>query len=290
MIVILLVIVLEEEARITMTIKRTSTRQSTTRASPLQFGYEIIPLVQKQTCPQINDSGFAFALRPSFIRALNTFDRHLLREWLRILGLVLLATLGLLLAQVMYDDFRHLSEIGARGLDLLLYVFVTIPSFLMIVLPLALLVSLLYVLGQLHRTNEITAMRAAGVGFFRLTRPIWLVGLLCCGLSWWLNAKVVPWSVEKSRVLKENLQYRYQANRLPADQVGAVTNVAFDNAQGQRLWFLNRYSGLTRRGYGVTVSILDRARHESSRLRRDWSVAGRDAGRVGVQKRPRTRV
>ena len=213
--------------------------------------------------------------------ALNTFDRHLLREWLRILGLVLLATLGLLLAQVLYDDFRRLSELGARGLDLWMYVFVTIPSFLMVVLPLALLISLLFVLGQLHRANEITAMRTAGVGFFRLTRPIWLVGLMCCGLMGWLNTTVVPWSVEKSRELKENLQFRYQANRLAVDRVGAVNSVGFDNPQGHRIWFFNRYSRFTRTGraYGATVSVLDSKRRESTRLLA--AEAWRDEARGG---------
>jgi len=42
----------------------------------------------------------------------NTFDRHLLREWLQILGMVLAATCGLLLVQVLYDDFRDLRVTG----------------------------------------------------------------------------------------------------------------------------------------------------------------------------------
>lgn len=98
------------------------------------------------------------------IGSLNTFDRHLLREWLTILSLVLCAMLGLLLVQVLYDDFRSLRDVGARGLDLAMYVLVTIPSYLALVLPLALLVSLMFVLGKLHRANELTALRAAGWG------------------------------------------------------------------------------------------------------------------------------
>jgi lipopolysaccharide export system permease protein len=197
---------------------------------------------------------------------LNTFDRHLLREWLKILGLVLLALVGLLVVQVMYSDFRGLRDNGARAGDIWMYLFVTIPSFLRVVLPVALLVSLLFVFGQLHRANELTAMRAAGVGFLRLTRPVWMIGLLCCGLSWWLNATIVPWSVEQSRAIEENLQIRQQANRVPSDRRGASTAVAFDNPSANRMWFLNRYSRFTRKAYGATVSLLDKDRHESTRL------------------------
>jgi lipopolysaccharide export system permease protein len=201
------------------------------------------------------------------MRAVNTFDRHLLREWLQMLGLVLAATCGLLLVQVLYDDFRQLRELGAAGSIFWRYLLVTVPSFLSVVLPLALLVSLLYTLGKLHRANELTAMRAAGVGFARLTAPIWLIGILCCGLSWWINTTVVPWSVEESRAMKDELEFRHQTTKaLPADRVGAVTSVAFDNLIERRMWFFNRYSKATDRGYGVSVSMLDRTRREVARL------------------------
>ena len=72
-------------------------------------------------------------------------------------------------------------------------------------LPLTLLVSLLYTLGQMHRHHEFTALRAAGISLWRITAPVWFVGLLCCGLLGWLNASVVPWSVEESRALLERL-------------------------------------------------------------------------------------
>jgi lipopolysaccharide export system permease protein len=197
----------------------------------------------------------------------NTFDRHLLREWLQILGLVLAATCGLLLVQVLYDDFQHLRDLGARGSMFWHYLVVRMPSFLSVVLPLALLVSLLYALGKLHRANELTAMRAAGVGFARLTAPIWVVGVLCCALSWWLNATVVPWSVEESRAMREALQFRHEsAKSLTPDRIGAVNSVAFDNPLGRRMWFFNRFSKHTQHGYGVTVSQLDAARRELTRI------------------------
>jgi lipopolysaccharide export system permease protein len=197
---------------------------------------------------------------------LNTFDRHLLREWLQILGLVLLATCGLLVVQVLYDDFRSLRELGARGWVLWRYLAVTLPSFLAVVLPVALLISLMYTLGKLHRSNELTAMRAAGVGFMRLTAPVWFVGVLCCGLSWWLNTTVVPWSVEQSRSLRDELVFQRDAKSLTPDRVGAAYSVAFDNTRERRMWFFNRYSRFTKHGYGVEVSELDAKRRDVVRI------------------------
>jgi lipopolysaccharide export system permease protein len=197
---------------------------------------------------------------------LNTFDRHLLREWLTILGLVTVLTCGLLVVQVMYDDFRDLHEAGAKAADLALYILVAIPGFLALTLPIVLLVSILFVLGKLHKSNELTAMRAAGVGYCRLMAPIWLVGLICCALSYWLNSYVDPWSVGKTRVMKEAIQFRKQAQSIPQDMIGAVYSVGFDNPYPRRMWFFNRYSKYTLKAYGASVTEMDARGRETNRI------------------------
>jgi len=197
---------------------------------------------------------------------LNLIDRYLLREWLKMLGLVIAATLGLLLMQAMYDDFRDLINDDAAAVDILVYYGVKLPSYLSVVLPLALLVSLLYTLGQMHRNNEITAMRAAGVGLFRITRGIWAAGVLLCGVTWYINATVIPWSVEESRAIRENLEFRKEAKGEALDRVGMRPGVTFENQREGRMWFFNRYSQFTRKGYGVTVVQIDAQRRELYRL------------------------
>jgi lipopolysaccharide export system permease protein len=126
----------------------------------------------------------------------------------------------------------------------------------------------MFVLGKLHRANEFTALRAAGVGLTRITAPVWVVGVLACGLSWWLNTSVVPWSVEQSAELHDNLRGRKEALATPPDRVNAVYSVGFDNPRARRMWFFNRYSKFAHggRGYGVTVSMLDARRREVTRL------------------------
>jgi lipopolysaccharide export system permease protein len=199
---------------------------------------------------------------------LNLIDRYLLREWLKILVLVLSATVGLLLIQAMYDDFRDLLDKGADVSDIVVYFAIKTPSFLAIVMPIILLVSLLFTLGQLHRNNEIIALRAAGVGIFRITRSIWVSGVLLCGVVWALNASVVPWSVEASRALLEEIDFRHQSQSTPADHIGITRVVTFDNQRQGRMWFINRYSRFVRGGkaFGVMVSELDPQRREKTRI------------------------
>ena len=196
---------------------------------------------------------------------MNILERYILREWLEALALVLAVTLGVLLLQEMYDNFSDLLDQGASAADIAVLYSVRMPSFLTVVLPLDVLISLLYSLGQLHRNNEFTAMRAAGLGFFRLTRGIWVIGALCCGLMWLCNARVVPWSVEESRRIEEGIRFRHEARTEGVESAGLVKSVTFDNRPDGRLWFINRYSRFTGRAYGVTVSIMDGRRREITR-------------------------
>lgn len=193
-------------------------------------------------------------------------DRYLLREWLKILGLILCATMGLLLMQALYDDFRDLLEINVGFDEILTYYAVLMPSYFSIVLPLALLLSLLFVLGKLHRNNEIMAIRAAGLNIFSTTRALWLAGVVACGITLLLNARVVPWSVERARSLKESYRIQAQLKMPMTSSVGMVQSVAFDNHRANRMWYINRYSRIEQKAYGVTVSELDARRREKTRL------------------------
>ncbi|MDF9827840.1 LPS export ABC transporter permease LptG [Ereboglobus sp. PH5-5] len=200
-------------------------------------------------------------------RFLKTIDRHILREWLGFLLIVVLATLGMLLVQCMIQDFGDLRNKGANIVDMGQYFAVRVPSFLSFVLPIILLVSLLYVLGRLHRGNEITAMRAAGLGYGQITRSIWVVGVLMCGVMWWLNASIVPWSVEKSLTMLQELGFRNEAKAATdAGSIGVTRMVTFDNDREGRIWFMNRYSRYAQRGYGVTVSEFTVRRQEKLRI------------------------
>jgi lipopolysaccharide export system permease protein len=193
-------------------------------------------------------------------------DRHILREWLEILALVLAATLGLLVMHSLYDDLEDLLRDGAVAGEIVAYCMIRVPGFLATLLPLCLLVSLLYSLGRLHHANEITALRAAGIGLGRITRSVWIAGLGFCALVWWLNSSVVPWSVEEARRMRETLQLRQEMAGKAADQVGVRPAVTFDNLAAGRVWFFNRYSKFTRKAYGVSVSLLDEQGRERTRL------------------------
>ncbi|MFI5337455.1 MAG: LptF/LptG family permease [Opitutales bacterium] len=196
---------------------------------------------------------------------MNTIDRYLLREWLGILGLILCATIGLLVMQALYDSFRDLIDLHVGLGDMLLYYVVLLPSYFSVVLPISLLLSLLFVLGKLHRNNEILAIRSAGLNIFATTRSLWLASFVFCGLSLLLNARVVPRSVEASNRLMEGFELAADVRKTGGGTFGIVNSVAFDNTRAHRLWYINRYARFAGIAYGVTVSELDAKRREHTR-------------------------
>ena len=197
---------------------------------------------------------------------MNTFDRYIFTEWLKAFLLTVAATLGILVLEDLYDDLEDLLEDGATLSQIVLYYMVRTPSFLPTIIPVALLISLLFCLGRLHRNHEIISMQAAGLSLLHITRSLWIgSAVLAFGLLG-LNAKIVPWSVEQSRLFAQNLEFAHEAQIGGKESVGLIYNLSFDNRKENRLWLMNRFSQYTYQGFGVHVFIMDNQGREHERI------------------------
>jgi LPS export ABC transporter permease LptG len=194
-------------------------------------------------------------------------SRHVLREWLTIFVIVMAAIYGLRLMIEVSDSFPDLRRYGATGSEVLHYYAVISPSFLTYVLPIAVMVSLLYALGQLHRNNEIVAMRSAGVSLWTITRSIWVGVTLLSVLQFNMNSSIVPWSVEEARLIRTNLEFRWLvAQGRAADEIGAEYNLGYDNRHDRRLWQISKFSRYDHSATGIHVSVLDAGHNEIRRV------------------------
>lgn len=184
-------------------------------------------------------------------------DRYILSEWFKVFFLTLLVMYGLLLLSDMQNNLQDLLGYDATTEEILTYYAVLLPGFLPVVLPLSFMISLLFSLSQLHRNHEITALRAAGLSLFRITRSLWLAGFLLSLLLFQFNATVIPAAVEESRRLWNDLAFsKALEDEIPAEEVGLLYNLTFFNRKDGRLWFLNRFNEYNYRAYGITVSVI----------------------------------
>ena len=168
-------------------------------------------------------------------------DRYLLRE---LLVPFIYCLSGFLIFWISLDLFSELAsfeQLKLKGLDVVRYYFIRTPEFLVLVVPIALLLALLYALTNHARHQELTAMRAAGVSLWRLALPYLAVGgLLSLGVLA-LNELWVPESSEAAEVI---LNFRQQS-QTNANAGHWERRVGFTNAREKRMWFMAAYNLVT---------------------------------------------
>src|SRR5437870_6212346 len=102
----------------------------------------------------------------------------------------------------------QLQDQKLRGGDILQYYLARVPEFIVVVIPIALLLALLYTLTNHARHHELIAIRAAGVSLWRICTPYWAVGLLFSLLLYLLNEHWAPKSIE----LAEQVRKKHSSN------------------------------------------------------------------------------
>lgn len=124
---------------------------------------------------------------------MRVLDRYILRELLVpfLLGLAIFTSV-LLIARIL----KLVELVVNRGVPILqilkLFSYI-LPAFLELTVPMALLLAVLVAFGRLSSDSEITALRAAGIGLFRIIRPVALFASLVALLTLGLSIYVRPW-------------------------------------------------------------------------------------------------
>jgi len=123
----------------------------------------------------------------------NLLDRYLFRH---VLG-ACLAAVGLfgfvlLLGNAIRDLLGGVLAGQLPTLVFLKLLVLLIPYVAAYALPMGILTGVLLTLGRLSADSEITAMRAAGVSVWRLSRAIVILGLCGAGLGLYLNFEAMP--------------------------------------------------------------------------------------------------
>jgi lipopolysaccharide export system permease protein len=196
-------------------------------------------------------------------------DRYLLRE---LLVPLMFCLSGILIIWTAFDLITELHKLQERDLlfgDIAQYYLVQIPSMLVLILPIALLLALLYSLTTHARHHEISAIRAAGVSLWRLSAPYFAVGFVASVALLALNEFVVPDSAEAAEAIRNRRQP-------PAAPSSEVRNHGFANSRADRLWISGVYDQKT--GDMIQPWVIEKRTDGSLQ----WLYAERAARKNGV--------
>ncbi len=168
-------------------------------------------------------------------------DRYFLKEL--IIPLVY-CLCGFLIFWLTFDLFGELEDIQEASLSLgeiVTFYSYKLPELLVVVMPVALLLAMLYTLTNHSRHNELIAVQAAGVGMWRICLIYLAVGGLFGATLFWVNEH---WGAGKDASIEAIVAARGGADGQAAG--GAwIRPFLFENHGGGRSWNIEGYNWAT---------------------------------------------
>lgn len=161
-----------------------------------------------------------------------TLDRHIARQFANIFFICIAA---LLLIWMLIDCADNLKDFrkGASALGTAAaYYQVRAPAILLLLLPYALLLSLIYALGKLSRDREIVAMIQSGRSLIRLTAPLLAAGIWCSLLCLGLNYHWAPTADGRQNEILDAAR---------GVLVTEAKHVIYNNPDSHRLWMVGAF-------------------------------------------------
>lgn len=131
--------------------------------------------------------------------------RYILREHIGPLIFALSALTALLLLNQVAKRFGDLVGKGLSWGIIGEFFLLSIPFIIAMTLPMAVLVAVLYAFSRLASENEVTALRASGVGVVALVRPVLWGGVILAALMLLFNDQILPRANHRLRTLQMDI-------------------------------------------------------------------------------------
>ena len=172
-------------------------------------------------------------------------SRYILRQHLAPLGFALGALTALLLLNQVAKQF---GQLVGKGLPwgVILEVFVlSVPFIVAMTIPMAVLVAVLHTVSRLASDNEITAMKAGGIGIGRLLAPVLGGAGVLAVLAFAWNDQLLPRSNHHLRTLLVDIQRKKPSFALKEEVINEVVPGQFFLRAARIDPATNRLSGVT---------------------------------------------
>lgn len=139
------------------------------------------------------------------------FDRYLFKS-LTLATLFTAITLAMII--LLTQSLRFLELVinsGASSAAFLILTGLALPRFFEVILPLALMISTVFVYNRMNTDSEIVVMRAAGRSPMRLARPALVLAGIVTILLLWITAWLAPVSLAGMQQMRQVIKAQYSA-------------------------------------------------------------------------------
>ncbi len=193
---------------------------------------------------------------------MNLLDRHFLREFFKPFGACLVAFLLSMLVHDLFDNINDFIQAKTPIFDIATYYLMLIPAWFVDIMPIPLLLALLYVLSDMSKHGELTAMRACGLDFFRLMSPYFALGLVFSLGMLWLN---LVWAPKARFLSKEVFEKTTRKNKddIPS---AIMQGVVYRDLAGNRYWTIDSLDILEKSAVGIEILQSDESHNDLRKI------------------------
>jgi LPS export ABC transporter permease LptG len=159
-------------------------------------------------------------------------SKYILREFLVPLAYCLIMFLGIYILFELISSFDDLLAAKPPFLTIVAYFIGYLSPFFIWLFPATLMLAALYTMWNFCRHSEVTAMRANGIGFVVIVRPLLLVATCAMILVAVLNEVYTPGAAEWA--------WKFKDDDFKKTTMSLRENVAYFNQVDRRIWRINR--------------------------------------------------
>ena len=187
-------------------------------------------------------------------------DRYLIKNFLTPLAYCLFLFIFL---YIIMDIFGHLDEILRNRVPikiLLQYYSSFAPLIFVQTVPIASLLSVVYMLSILNKNNELTAAKACGISISRLLLPVFAIAIVLSLISFLVNENAVP----KGIVTAEKIKTEYMERTYDTQGKQKIIKDLAVYGKGNQLIYAQEFNPMENKLTGIIVIERD----DKQRLRK----------------------
>jgi len=164
-------------------------------------------------------------------------DRYIVVDFMKSVLFSLFAFVFIFNIVDLFEKLSGFIDKKASILAILKYYLYELPSIIVLLLPVAVLLSLFFTLGTMVRRNELVAIKSAGISVNRVLMPLFITGALLSLAVFGLGEGVAPIASRRKEVVK-----RVELDKLPPIDYKYRKDMFFRGAGG-RMYFAKIFDG-----------------------------------------------
>ena len=138
-------------------------------------------------------------------------DKLILRSFIGPFIATFFIAFFVLMMQILW---KYIDDLVGKGLDLFTvgeFLWYASASLLTLAMPIAILISSIMTFGSLGESFELVAIKSAGISLLRFMRPLAIVSIFLCGVTFLIANYVIPYANLKFITLYNDIYYKKPA-------------------------------------------------------------------------------